>query len=233
MPLISAAQGPTSSNDELPSAPSAVLAAQGQDTAPQETGASSGHTRFKLLPNLSSYGIADHPAPQTAAAKLKLGFTSSFSFSSVALSAAKAGINLSSDSYPAFGQGGAGYGRYLWHGFVDQAVENIAVQSILPIALHQDSRYYAMRTGSIPRRSVYAFSRTLITRIDGGRETVNVSEIVGAGAAAGIATAYYPGQYRTWTKTGQRWLGNVLVDGGFMLAREFLPDVTRAIFKHR
>lgn len=232
--VVAAAQGPRLIASDLPEAPSALSVRQERSESPRSPDiAAPNHANIKLLPNLSSYSITDHPAPQTTADKLKLGLASSVSISSIGLSAAKAGLNLSSNSYPAFGQGGIGYSRYLWHGFADQAVENITVQSIFPIVLHQDSRYYAMRTGSVPHRAVYAFSRTLITRTDGGHEAFNASEIIGAGAAAGISMTYYPGQYRTWTETGQRWLGNVLVDSGFMLAREFLPDLTRSIFKHR
>jgi len=219
--------------DDLLLASSSIAEVSASITEQQPLGKKPIPAQIKLLPNLASYSRTDHPAPQTTAEKLRLGLTSSFSLSSVALSAMKAGLNLSSDSYPAFGQGGSGYSRYLWHGFVDQAVENMFVQSLLPIALHQDSRYYAMRTGSITYRTAYALSRTLITRTDSGHEVFNASEVIGAGAAAGISSAYYPGQYRTWSKTGQRWLGNVLVDGAFMLAREFLPDIAHAIFRRR
>jgi hypothetical protein len=51
-----------------------------------------------------------------------------------------------------------------------------------------------------------------------------------SGTAAGISSAYYPTQYRTWTKVGQRWLTNVLLDFGTFGAKEFWPDVNSAIF---
>jgi hypothetical protein len=61
----------------------------------------------------------------------------------------------------------------------------------------------------------------IITRTDNGTESFNASEIIGAGEAAGISSAYYPGQYRTWTKTGQRWLTNIILDGANFVVRRF------------
>jgi hypothetical protein len=71
----------------------------------------------------------------------------------------------------------------------------------------------------------------LITRTNSGGETFNAAEIVGAGAAAAISFAYYPGQYRTWTKTGQCWLTSVIPETATFAAEEFWPDIN-AIF-HR
>jgi hypothetical protein len=82
------------------------------------------------------------------------------------------------------------------------------------------------------KRLTYSLSRALITRTDSGRETVNLSEIVGSGAASGISDFYYPRQERTWTKTGQRWLMNVSLDDATFVLREFWPDINKALF-HR
>ena len=126
-----------------------------------------------------------------------------------------------------FDQGAAGYGRYYWHTFADQTDENLWVEGILPSVLRQDSRYYTLGHGGVIKRGFYAVSRTLITRTDSGRETFNASEILGAGTAAGISSLYYPTQYRTWTKVGQRWLTNALLDFGTFAAKEFWPDVNQ------
>lgn len=186
-----------------------------------------------FFPTFKSYDASVILPQQTVEEKIRVGLGSSFGPSGLLFSGAKAGINQATNAYPAFRQGATGYSRYYWHAFADQAIENIAVQSLLPIALKQDSRYYVLGHGGLPKRTVYAFSRALITRTDAGHETFNASEILGAGAAAGISTAYYPAQYRTWNKTGQRWLSNVLVDGGFMVVREFWPDMTRKLFRRR
>ncbi|MEG9431906.1 hypothetical protein [Terriglobus sp. ADX1] len=182
--------------------------------------------------NLRSYSVDEKLPAQSVKAKFKLGLEDSFGLYSFVLVGAEAGVHQATNQYPAFRQGAAGYSRYYWHSFADQADENLWVVSILPLALHEDSRYYRLGRGGIFKRAGYALSRTVITRTDSGGPTFNVAETIGAGAAAGISSTYYPGQYRTWTKTGQRWLSNVVLDGATFAVKEFLPDVERALF-HR
>jgi hypothetical protein len=100
-----------------------------------------------------------------------------------------------------FRQGAAGYGRYYWHTYADYADENLWVEFILPVALHQDSRYCTLGTGGFSKRLAYSFSRIAITRNDSGHESFNASEVLGAGAAAAISGRYYPGSERTLLRT--------------------------------
>jgi hypothetical protein len=185
-------------------------------TTPQQTSRILG-----IIPNFRAVSADSRLPPQTAREKLKVGLQDSFDYSSLILVGVQAGAAQAGNTYPTFRQGASGFGRYYWHAFADQADENLWVESILPIALHQDSRYYTLGRGSFIKRAGYALTRTVITRKDNGGETFNAAEIVGAGAASGISSTYYPGQYRTWTKTGQRWLSNVLVDSATMVARSF------------
>ncbi len=184
-----------------------------------------------IVPNFRSVSAGVVLRPQTTKEKLSTGFSDSFDYSAVAFAGIQAGISQATDAYPAFHQGAAGYARYFWHQFADQADENLLVESLLPIALHEDSRYYTLGHGGFLKRSVYSASRVLLTRTDSGRESVNVSEILGAGGAAAISSAYYPGQYCTWTKTGQRWLTNVILDGAEFYVKEFWPDINRRFSK--
>jgi hypothetical protein len=183
-----------------------------------------------IVPNFRAVSAGAKLPPQTVKDKFKTGALDSFDYSSFIFVGIQAGIAQASNSYPAFRQGAAGYGRYYWHTFADQTDENLWVEGILPAVLRQDSRYYTLGKGGIFKRGFYAVTRTVITRTDSGHETFNASEIVGAGTAAGISSLYYPTEYRTWTKVGQRWLTNVLLDFGTFAAKEFWPDVNHAVF---
>jgi hypothetical protein len=183
-----------------------------------------------IVPNFRAVSAGAKLPPQTVKEKFKTGALDSFDYSSFIFVGIQAGISQATDAYPAFRQGAAGYGRYYWHTFADQTDENLWVEGIVPTLLRQDTRYYTLGHGGIIKRGFYAVTRTVITRTDSGRETFNASEILGAGTAAGISSAYYPTQYRTWTKVGQRWLTNVLLDFGTFAAKEFWPDVNQAIF---
>jgi hypothetical protein len=186
-----------------------------------------------IVPNFRAVSADVKLPPQTVKEKLKTGALDSFDYSSFIFVGGQAGIAQASDSYPEFHQGAAGYGRYYWHTFADQTDENLWVEGVFPIILHQDSRYYTLGHGGFLKRGIYSISRTLITRTDSGGETFNASEIVGAGIASAISSTYYPSHYQTWTKVGQRWLTNVLIDGGTFGVKEFWPDVNRAIFHQR
>ena len=220
----------------LPDDPSsfAAIGLQPSSQAGQQAAARPEQTRriLGIVPNFRSVGADTILSPQTAKEKLTVGLQDSFDYSSFVFAGLQAGESQASKSYPAFRQGAAGYGRYYWHTFVDQTDENLWVESLLPMALHEDSRYYTLGRGSFLKRARYALSRSVITRNDTGGETFNVAEVVGAGAAAGISSAYYPGKYRTWTKTGQRWLTNLILDSTTLVAKEFWPDINHSII-HR
>src|SRR5260370_37378222 len=58
----------------------------------------------------------------------------------------------------------------------------------------------------------------------------SVSEIVGAGAAAGIGNAYYPAQTNPWVKTYQRWGTQLALDEVFNVLKKFWPAIDRPYF---
>ena len=147
--------------------------------------------------------------------------------------AVQSGIAEARNANPEFRQGAAGYGRYYWHTYADYADENLWVEFLLPAALHQDSRYYTLGRGGFPKRLAYSFSRIAITRTDSGHEAFNASEIFGAGAAAGISGVYYPSTERTFTKTYQRLITSLAIDGGTFVFKEFWPDINKKFFHQK
>lgn len=185
-----------------------------------------------IVPNFNAVSVGSHLPPQTAADKFRDATEDSFDYSNWIFIGILGGIGLAKNATPEFHQGAAGYGRYYWHAFVDQADENYFVESFLPTVLRQDTRYYTLGRGGPLHRSFYALSRGIVTRSNSGRPEFNYSEIVGAGAAAGISNLYYPEAERTWTKTGQRWATNVGLDIMTLAFKEFWPDINHKIL-HR
>jgi hypothetical protein len=134
------------------------------------------------------------------------------------------------NTMPEFGKGAAGYGRYFWHTTTDEVSEEYMVGFVLPVVTRQDSRYYVLGRDGFWRRTEYALSRVLVTRNDAGREVFNSSEIVGAGAAAGLSNLYYPSQERTFHRVAENWGLNVGFDAATFATREFWSDVNRKLF---
>jgi hypothetical protein len=183
-----------------------------------------------IVPNFRSVSSNAALPRQSPKEKFKTATLDSLDYSSFAFYAAQAGIGLAANSYPEFRSGAAGYGRYYWHTLADSTSENYWVEFLIPSVLHQDTRYYTLGSGAPAHRFLYAFTRTMITRTDEGNETINASELVGAGAAAGMANLYYPSPERTFTKTYQRWVTSVLIDGGTFVFKEFWPDLNNHFF---
>ena len=227
-PVTSSSSSRESDLPEDPDVALAQAAASSQPAAPQQTKRILG-----IIPNFRAVNADAHLPAQSPKEKFTTAFQDSFDYSAFIFVGAQAGISMATKATPQFHQGAAGYARYYWHTFADTADENIWVEGILPTALHQDNRYYTLGHGNILKRAGYSFTRTLITRSDSGRETFNASEIVGAGAAAGISSTYYPSAQRTWTKVGQRWLTSTLIDGGTFVFKEFWPDINDKLFHTR
>jgi len=227
----------------LPDSPDAVQAQSGSSVSPSTTTpAATSSTSLEgkqtkrilwIIPNFRAVSVDLKLPPETVKEKFLGATQDSFDYSAFIWVGMLAGVSQAENSIPEFHQGAAGYGRYYWHTFADNADENYWVEFILPVAFRQDPRYYTLGHGGIFKRTVYSISRALITRTDAGNNTFNVSEVIGAGAAAGISNLYYPSPYRTWTKTGQRWLVSIGLDGATFLFKEFWPDINSRIFHQK
>jgi hypothetical protein len=184
-----------------------------------------------IIPNYRAVSANVHLPPLTFKSALWLATQDTFDYSDFIFVGALAGVDMAGKSQPTFGQGAEGYGKYYWHVFVDGAIEDYMTEAIIPVATKEDPRYYTMGKGGFFKRTGYAVSRLVITRTNSGKSTFNLSEVVGAGAAAGIGNAYYPTESNPWVKTSQRWGTQVGLDGVFNVVKEFWPDIDRAIFR--
>jgi hypothetical protein len=231
-----AAAPDSTSSDSLPEAPQASQApnppAVDQKISEANTGQQTKRILF-IVPNFRSVSVDAKLPPLSPGDKFKLALQESFDYSSFVYVGIVAGIGQLQNSYPEFHQGAAGYGRYYWHSFADAVGENAFTEFIIPVAARQDPRYYTLGRGGFGKRLLYSTSRLVITRTDKDNETFNFSEVVGAGASAGISNLYYPSSTRTWTKTGQKWVTQVAIDGLSNVLKEFWPDINAGLFKNK
>jgi hypothetical protein len=183
-----------------------------------------------VIPNYRAVSANTKLPPLSFKSELWLATQDSFDYSSFIFVGALAAFDMAGKSQPTFGQGAEGFGKYYWHSFADSAIEDYMTEAIVPVATKEDPRYYTMGKGGFFKRTGYAVSRLVVTKTNSGGSTFNLSEIVGAGAAAGIGNLYYPAESRPWVKTYQRWGTQVGLDGVFNVLKEFWPDVNHAIF---
>lgn len=183
-----------------------------------------------IIPNFRSVSADVKLPPISPHEKFKLMVEDSFDYSNFVYVGILSGIAQAQNSYPEFHHGAPAYARYYWHSFADTLDGNLMTEFVFPSVTHEDPRYYTLGHGGLFKRSGYSISRLIVTRNDNGERTPNISEIVGNGSAAGIASLYYPGPERTWTKTGQRWVAQIGLDGFANIVKEFWPDVNTKLF---
>lgn len=184
-----------------------------------------------IFPNFRAVSANEHLPPQSVRDKFVTASQDSFDYSAFVLPALLAGEQDATRATPEFGHGGVAYGRYLWHTFADQTDENMMVEFIVPSVTREDTRYYTLGPGhNAAKRWCYALSRAVVTRNDAGNNTFNASEVLGAGAAAGISNLYYPSKERTFSKTADQWSTNVGIDAATFVVREFWPDINYWLF---
>ena len=230
--LSADSQEATPTTDGKSSAPDAPTATGGAAESHNPDGFGKQPKRILgIVPNYRAVSANTTLPPLNFKGELWLATQDTFDYSDFIFVAGLAGVSMASNSQPSFRQGAAGYGRYYWHVFVDGAIEDYMTEAIVPAATKEDPRYYTLGKGGFVKRTSYAVSRLFITRTDTGKSTVNLSELVGAGAAAGIGNAYYPAQYNPWVKTYQRWGTQVGLDGVFNVIKEFWPDIDQAVFR--
>jgi len=228
-PLTSSSNSDVGLAAEFPDAP------QTSQTTASTTAPASGEGQqtkriLGIFPNFRAVSANVHLPPQTVKEKFITATHDSFDYSSIFLPAVVAGYSQATNATPEFHQGAAGYGRYFWHTYLDQTSENYFVEFIVPVITHEDTRYYTLGNGGFWKRTGYSLSRAVVTRNDAGHDTFNISEIVGAGAAAGVSNLYYPSGQRTFNNTASRWGLNVGIDAATFWVHEFWPDINRALF---
>jgi hypothetical protein len=103
---------------------------------------------------------------------------------------------------------------------------------LFPTLLRQDPRYF--RNPDLPffQRAMYAMSRVLITRTDGGGQTFNSSRILSIAASRAVSDLYVPGERQGMHPVAACVSFTLVRDAGMNLVHEFWPDVRRK-FLHR
>jgi hypothetical protein len=202
------------------------------ETSPSQSEEQARQTKriLGIIPNFRAVSANQLLPPQSPKEKFVTATEDSFDYSALVIPAALAGYSMAIKDTPEFHQGAIGYGRYLWHSFADQSIENYTVEFVVPTLTHEDIRYYTLGKGGFFKRTGYALSRTVITRSDAGTSTFNYSEVVGAGMAASISNLYYPTPERTFGNTAQKWSINVGIDAATFVFKEFWPDINRKVF---
>jgi hypothetical protein len=188
---------------------------------------------FGIIPNFRTSPSLIEYKPITPKEKFKIASQDSFDRGTVALAALFAGDSLLTNATPSFGQGTAGYARYLATGYADFVIGDFMTEGIYPTILHQDPRYFRRGRGSGRSRLGYAMGQIFWTHKDSGGTQFNYSEVIGNSTAVAISNAYYPDN-RTASEAISKLGIQLAVDMTSNILKEFWPDLNRKFSrKHR
>jgi hypothetical protein len=188
---------------------------------------------YGIVPNFAAVSANTLLPPLSVRGKFWLATQDSVDYSSFVWAGVLAGQSFALNSYPELGHGAAGYGRYYWRAFTDQASGAFFTEAIVPALRHEDPRYYTLGHGGFFRRTGYALSRVVLTKTDSGGTSFNFSEIVGNGMEAGLSNLYYPPEERGLRKTAENW-GTGLESAALNnVIKEFWPDIRSKILRRK
>jgi hypothetical protein len=188
---------------------------------------------FWVVPNFAAVDAHAQLPPLSTGEKFKIATQDSFDYSAFVWTGILAGQNMAVNSYPELHDGIAGYGRYYWRAFADQASGSYFTEAIVPAITHEDPRYYTRGYGGFFRRAGYALSQVVLTKTDSGKITFNISEIAGSAMVAGVSNLYYPRQERGVGSTAKNWGTQIEAAALNNVVREFWPDIRRKVFKQK
>jgi hypothetical protein len=186
-----------------------------------------------IIPNYRTFPSLQNYEPLTAGEKFKIATQDSFDRGTVALAVLFGGEGQLTNANRSFGQGAAGFGRYVGAAYGDFVIGDYMTEAVFPTLLHQDPRYFRRGTGSGWSRLEYAVRQIFWTHRDSGGMQFNYSEVIGNSTAVAISNAYYVNNRTAGDATSK--LGMQLgVDMASNILKEFWPDLERKLKrKHR
>lgn len=207
---------------------SSKMASTPADTTPSESKRLLGFVpNYRTSPALHPY------VPVSSGEKFAIASEDAFDRGTFILAAAFAGEAQLTNANKAFGQGAAGYGRYLATAYADYVIGDFMTEGIFPTLLHQDPRYFRKGSGSGWSRLGYAMGQIILTHNDSGKTAFNYSEIIGNSTAVAISNAYYVNN-RDASDAVVKLANQLGVDMASNVLKEFWPEIQKKLsHKHR
>jgi hypothetical protein len=222
---------------DLPDSPSSLVSSSidtATDTSatPDDPQAASGpsapppNARTKHSPHLQMTIAPDEIAePMSVNEKVVGGLKDSVSLFSAAGWFASSGWEQLTNDSPNYGTDKGAFGQRLGAAAVRDISEDIFSDCLFAPVFHEDPRYYIMGRGNnFFKRAIYAATRTVVTRTDGGRTTPNFALLAGDAAGAALTVTYYPAKNTTFSEVAQTFGGSLGGNAIGFVVTEFIAD---------
>jgi len=216
------AQAPGGESGALPDAPGVVAGAGAEvAAAPEHGGTASLYTK---------YIAADQQAlPLSASNKVVFGMHDAFSPTTMLLWVLAAGWEQMTNGPPNYGESIFDFTKRVGAAALRDSSSAILVDGVFATIYREDPRYYVLGRGQgRMHRVMYAITRPLVGRTDGGRVAPNLALWSGNYAGVWIAnTTYYPDVNHGLTQRLELFGGSLGSTALGNLIQEFLGDFGR------
>jgi hypothetical protein len=168
--------------------------------------------------------------PLTAHQKFNVWLQRSYSPANLLAAGADAAVWQATDDDPrGYGQGWEAYGARYGASLATTESTLFFQSFLLPSILKEDPRYFRKGSGGFGKRFAYSISRVMVTRTDAGRQSFNVSAVVGALGGAALSNAYLPTVDQDAGRTAVSFGLSLANTAGWNLLSEFGPDIWKKL----
>jgi hypothetical protein len=227
-------QGPpvsSNSGDADRSATNETAASPGIPPSAASESSSSG-TESSLFYSLFMAGkTQDQFQPLTPKERLKVYERDLFNPFHFAMAGATAGVAQLQNVPPEWGQGAEGYARR-YANYYAYALTSDALQMGGEDLLHEDNLYYGSGEHGVWKRVRYAVKSSVLARGSDGTQHLSLSQIGSTAGAAFISRLWQPRSNDSAGDGAVSFGISMATNAGVNVIREFLPDITRHIFRH-
>ena len=190
---------------------------------------------FGVLTNYTSVSGGTRPKPAGWRTDSEIAWKQSTDYTAFGFSFVTSAIAFGQDSHPSLDTvngGNAPYWAYAWRGLLDKTDQVVQGTLLFPALLHEDTRYYAMGTGSKWKRTLHAMDSVVVARTYGGHPIPNIAGIAGKVGTQAVSTTYYPAGSEGFGELAEKFTYACLRQAGFTVLREFSPDLSKVLHLH-
>ena len=187
-------------------------------------------TRPVLRPRVKLVPANRIAPPQTVSDKIQMGLREAVTPYSILGWFVSAGWAQLIDGSPNYGSNSKAFAQRLGASAALASSRNIFSDSLLGPIFHQDTRYYQLGPGhSFIHRAIYAGTRPIIGKTDGGRNIPNYAFLVATAGSSGLTVTYYPDENTTGGQVAETFATSL---GGAALSNlisEFGGDIIQKL----
>jgi len=153
--------------------------------------------------------------------KFALAYRTTFDPSLLVRAAITTSFDEAAGMGPSYGDGAGAVAKLYAYNATNLASMFFFTDGLLPVAFHQDPRYFRKGSGSVKSRIGWALRSEVVAFNDRGRPVPNYSQTLGFGMSAALSNAYLPRRNVSLGKTCESIGIKEGVQFGFNLVHEF------------